>query len=147
MKIDSILLTLGFFLVVGMPLTAMGGSLPGADADGDSITDNVDNCLGLGNPTQDDDDHDGCGNACDNLTCDVDGNGVVGAGDFNTISTNWNTTPGAGCTPNCGTQFLSQGDCDGNGIIGAGDFNALSSEWNQSTGPSAVVVRDASCKP
>ena len=149
MKVSWLVLTLGFFLVVGMPYAAMGGSVPGVDVDGDSISDNVDNCLGLINPTQDDDDHDGCGNECDDslLEADFDGSGVVGAGDFGILSGNWNTSPGVpGCAPTCGITYRHLGDADGSGVIGAGDFGVLSGEWNQSSGPSAVVVKNPECK-
>jgi hypothetical protein len=47
----------------------------GPDADGDLVEDDVDNCVDVANPEQDDVDHDGRGDACDGCTgcepCDV----------------------------------------------------------------------------
>jgi hypothetical protein len=38
------------------------------DGDGDTVCDAIDNCPGVANPLQEDDDHDGTGNACDPCT-------------------------------------------------------------------------------
>ncbi len=48
------------------------------DNDGDGVVDGIDNCPGLANPSQDDDDADGPGNACDPTPRgpDPDGDGV-----------------------------------------------------------------------
>jgi len=79
---------------------------PLTDADGDGVTDALDNCPTVPNPTQIDTDRDGVGNACDSTTptppfVDSDGDGVPNSLD------NCRTVPNP-------TQIDSDGD-------GAGD--------------------------
>lgn len=61
-----------------------------ADSDGDQVPDTADNCQGLANPTQEDRDGDGLGDACDP---DIDGDGVLNAADCGP------TDPGAIAAP------------------------------------------------
>lgn len=75
--------------------------LPMADDDGDYVSDTVDNCLGVANPSQADSDLDGLGDSCDEVN---DGGGLPpGGGD--------GTCPGDAGGP----------DTDGDGIVDACD--------------------------
>ena len=137
MKVSLIALTLGFFLVVGFTLAATAGPTPGGpDGDGDTVEDAFDNCTGTPNAGQEDENHDGCGDAC-SVKCDCDGSGVVGAGDFAQLASEWGQSGDVDC------------DCDGSGVVGAGDFAQLASEWGQSSGPSGITnpSRDYSTCP
>jgi hypothetical protein len=123
-------LTVGFFLAVGLPLAASAGPLPSSssDTDGDTVKDAFDNCTAKSNASQADADHDGCGDACDQLvTADCDGNHSVGGGDFALLSATWGQSPGS-----C--------DIDGNGTSGGGDFAALSAQWGNVIGPSGITT-------
>ena len=77
-------LATGAALLASLPALAGedGCPAPGVDADADGICDDVDNCLGLENPLQEDADGDGAGDACD--ACDEDPEktdpGVCGCG-------------------------------------------------------------------
>jgi hypothetical protein len=130
MKAGLIALTFGLSLAVGLPLAATAGPTPGGiDTDADGVEDAFDNCTERANPGQEDTDHDGCGDACDPLLlCDVDGNGGVGASDFNQCSVEWGST----------VQPLLC-DCDGNGGVGASDFSIMSGEWGLVKGPSGIT--------
>jgi hypothetical protein len=114
---------------VGFPLAATAGPAPGgADTDGVTVEDAFDNCTTISNAGQEDADHDGCGDVCDPaITCDADGNGAVGGGDFIIISSQW------------GMTGALAGDCDGNGTVGGGDFIQLSLEWGLQKGPSGIT--------
>jgi len=130
MKVSLMALAFGFCLVVGLPLAASAGPLPGGpDSDGDTVEDAFDNCSQDSNSDQADGDHDGCGDECDpDLLCDFTGDGAVGGPDFIIQS-------GAfGCnTGSC------PGDCTGDGATGGPDFIALSGEFGQKKGPSGIT--------
>ncbi len=133
MKVSLSAIVLGFFLVVGLPFAASAGPLPGAsgDTDGDGIENAFDNCTERSNRTQDDADHDGCGDACDeSIICDVTNDGQVGGPDFVTISIDFGCSDGPG---NC------VGDCTGDGITGGPDFVTASVEFGNVLGPSGIT--------
>ena len=132
MKVSLSALVFGFFLVVGLPLSASAGPLPGGpDTDGDNIEDAFDNCTLVSNSNQADEDHDGCGDPCDaSITCDRTGDGVVGVGDFVIISADFGCTAGVGSCP---------GDCTGDGVTGTPDVVSISAEFGNSVGPSGIT--------
>ena len=135
MKVSWMAITFGFFLAVGMPLTAMAGPSPGGpDTDGDTIEDAIDNCLTASNTNQADADHDGCGDACDgNLICDVDGDGTVAGSDLSTILGQFGGPPAPGPTP-------PPGDCDGDGAVAGSDLSFALGQFGSAndTGPSGL---------
>ena len=110
--------TLGFLLVVGLPLAASAGpNLDATDSDGDGVSDSFDNCIAVANPGQADKDHSGCGDACD-IPCDVDGDGVVGGAEFSCVIAHFGDNfPGTPSFDDC--------DCDDDGIVGGGDFSKV----------------------
>jgi hypothetical protein len=139
MSTRSMALAFGLVLALGLPLAASAGPLPGGtDSDGDTVEDAFDNCTMASNSNQDDTDHDGCGNACDNLGCDLTNDGIVGGPDYVVLQGDY------GCnTPPC------PGDCTGDGVTGGPDFVALQSSYGQSNGPSGITNPShlASCQP
>ena len=131
MSIRWMALTFGILLATGLPLAASAGPLPGgADTDGDTVEDAFDNCTADSNSNQDDADHDGCGDACDALVCDLTGDGVQGTPDFIVLSGDFGCTLGVGNCP---------GDCTGDGKTGAPDFIALSVDFGKFNGPSGIT--------
>jgi len=105
-------------------------SLGGAclDSDTDGVCDDVDNCVQVANPNQEDADGDGVGDACDNCPevanpdqLDSDGDGV-----------------GDACAP-----FVAICDVDGDGDIDRADTNAILSSRNQpASGPDDPMDAD-----
>jgi len=108
------------------------------DADGDNICDSEDNCLGLNNPLQLDDDLDNIGNLCDNCPndynsgqSDVDGDGIGDACDtctdtdgdgFGNPGYPANTCP----DDNCPTLFNpGQDDTNGNDVGDLCDYQMI----------------------
>jgi len=97
-----------------------------ADADGDGVPDDQDNCPNVSNPNQFDPDFDGLGNACDN--CDLIANGPGQAGIPGVGNQTDRDSDGAGdacdnCNPGCnlivppnGTCANNQNDADGDGV-------------------------------
>jgi hypothetical protein len=140
MKVSLFAMAFGFFLAVGLPLSAGAGPLPGGtDTDGDTVEDAFDNCLADSNFNQDDADHDGCGDACDQLLCDLTGDGIQGGPDFIILSGDFGCNLGPGLCP---------GDCTGDGITGGPDFINLSTDFGKQNGPSGITnpSRQASCQ-
>lgn len=130
MKVSLFSMACGFFLAVGFPLAASAGPLPGgADTDGDTVEDAFDNCSADSNSNQNDADHDGCGDACDALLCDLTGDGKQGTPDFIILSGTWL----------CGPPDTCAGDCTDDGKVGTPDFINLSADWNKSNGPSGIT--------
>ena len=142
MKVSLIAITAGFFLAMGISLSASAGPVPptGNDSDGDTVEDEFDNCVDDTNPGQEDADHDGCGDACDDLLCDLTGDGIQGAPDFVQLSVDFGCTAGVGNCP---------GDCTGDGNTSAPDFVDLSIDFGMSNGPSGITnsSKGPSCQP
>ena len=143
MTIRSMALFWGFFLVVGLPFTAMAGPTPptGNDSDSDGIEDEFDNCSTASNVSQADADHNGCGDACNfgTILCDATGDGKVGAPDFQILISEF----GDDCVFN--PSLLCLADCTGDSKVGAPDFQALVVEFGNSQGPSGIT--NAQCDP
>jgi hypothetical protein len=131
MRAGLITLTFGFFLVVGLPLAATAGPTPGGpDSDGDTVEDAFDNCTAVGNPGQEDADHDGCGDVCDPpMACDCNSDGTVGGPDFVVLQQEFLNSPPDPTT--C--------DCNADGTVGGPDFVVLQQEFLDSKGPSGIT--------
>ena len=129
--------TLLFCLFAGA--AAAGPTLGGPDSDGDGVEDAFDNCLAVVNPSQTDTNHDGCGDACtQSISCDFNGDKVVGLPDFLIQAAHMNVTVPPG----------TLGDCDppgGNGVGGVPDFIALGAQFLHTVGPSGIT--SAACDP
>lgn len=67
-----IMLFLGVFLIHGCGESGDEGIItPFGDADGDGITNNIDNCVNQANPNQADEDNDGIGDVCDPINNNI----------------------------------------------------------------------------
>lgn len=120
-------------LLLALPLTAMAGGDPcagsGGDTDGDTICDDVDNCVDTSNVGQSDVDSDGQGDICDNCLNVPNGPlagpypgryGAFGPGVAGT------TSAGLQCdTNNDGYGNACDADVDNNGFSLAVEFGAI----------------------
>ncbi len=113
-----------------------GGYSPDADLDG--INDNDDNCLGVVNSSQRDDDEDGYGNLCD---ADHDQNCVVGGSDVSLTFAALGT--GAPWAPKNSGAF----DVDENGTVGGSDVSSTFGDLGGAPGPSARACADCTAAP
>jgi len=134
-------LAFGFCLVVGLPLAAMAGPLPGgADTDGDGVENAFDNCTTRSNAGQVDTDHDGCGQFCD---FDWNNDGVVKAGEVTKAASQFGSaacaTPPGPPYNNCVCDFNQDGVCK------AGEVTSIAASFGQKPGPSGIT--NAGCKP
>jgi hypothetical protein len=136
MKVRLLAVAFGFFLATG---TAWAGPAPGgADGDGDGVENAFDNCTGVGNASQADTDHNGCGDACqESIQCDTNGDTAVGAGDAAAMAVQLGMT---GCTP-----ITCSADCNGDTAVGAPDAAILAVELGNMSGPSGIT--NAQCDP
>jgi ELWxxDGT repeat protein len=99
-------------------LTAVNNALNGCDIDRDGIADLSDNCVSVANPSQDDLDDDGAGDACDP---DIDGDGIANGDDACPSQAPGGFAVGAdGCVPDSACdddnpctadRFVSGGSC------------------------------------
>jgi hypothetical protein len=124
---------------------------PDCDADDDGVLDDVDNCLNIPNPGQEDADDDGLGDACDNCSlpnptqadCQPNGVGDVCeiancAGDPACADCNANGVPD-GCEPDCNNNNVAD-ECDIAGASEDCNANAIPDECDLARGRVAVAV-------
>ena len=119
---SAALLTMVFALVSGAGLPPCPG-----DADSDGVCDDIDNCLGVANPTQHDPDLDGYGTTCD---YDINNNCLVGGDDaflvFSNLLANAPWAP-----PELGAYDINQ-----NGLVGGDDAATVFANTLIAPGPS-----------
>ena len=99
------------------------------DTDGDTVPDDIDNCINVPNTNQLDADGDGYGNFCDG---DLNNSNLTTATDFNLFR---------GCLnlPSTTSALCAAADMNGSGLVTATDFNLLRALLNQAPGPSALA--------
>jgi hypothetical protein len=111
--------------VVIVPVTLLKGSLvsgqPFADADGDGIGDDLDNCTLVSNADQRDSNGDGYGNACDP---DLNNDGIVNFADLAKMKSAFFTTD-------------ADADLNGDGVVNFADLARLKTLFFKPPGPSA----------
>ncbi len=93
------------------------------DSDGDTVSDNQDNCTIVSNTNQRDSNGDGYGNACD---ADLNNDGVVTVVDYLIMRSRMN-------------QMDDDADLNGDGYVTVVDYLMLRSRLNQPPGPSGLV--------
>ncbi len=137
MKLKAILAFVGagmLTLALSMPAFA-GDTCPDGDSDG--VCDNVDNCTGIPNPGQRDDDLDGYGNICDG---DLNQDCVVGGADTGQVASQWLAVPPWQPNPN-GAAVGTTGayDINEDNVIGGADTGAIAGNWLGPAGPSGYA--------
>ena len=99
------------------------------DTDGDGVTDDVDNCPAVANASQQDEDRDGVGRACDVETPDSDGDGVADSSDNCPYEPN-PTQSDVGGIGTAGPDGLGDacqcGDVNNDGTVTSSDATVLS---------------------
>jgi hypothetical protein len=132
---SAALLTLALALVSTAGPTCLG------DADSDGVCDveaGGDNCLGLANPAQRDDDEDGYGNVCDP---DTNQDCLVGSADLAGVFANF-----AGSAP-WSPKNVGAFDVDENNVTGASDLARVFSNFASAPGPSGKSCADCTATP
>lgn len=118
--------TFAFLFVVGT-----SGAGPDADSDADGVQDNLDNCVSVANPEQDDTESDGFGNACD---ADYTNDGVVGGPDFGRVLTAFGSSKGD-------ANYDDAVDCTSDEIIGGPDYGCFLSGFGSAPTPGVTEGR------
>jgi hypothetical protein len=103
-------------------------ALSTVDTYGDGVTDDLDNCTLVPNPSQLDADGDGYGNACD---ADLNNSGTVTAADFAIMRSVLGQSASASPT-------AAAADLNGSGTVTAADFAILRSYLGKPPGPSGL---------
>ena len=99
------------------------------DTDGDGISDNLDNCTLVPNPTQLDANADGYGNICD---ADINNSGTVTSSDFGLLRSVLGQAIGASAT-------AAAADMNGSGTVTSSDFGLLRARLGTVVGPSGLA--------
>ena len=132
---SAALLTLALALVSTAGPTCLG------DADSDGICDveeGGDNCLGLANPAQRDDDEDGYGNICDT---DTNQDCVAGAADLTGVFGNFGGA--APWAPKNGGAF----DVNEDNVVGTADLSLVFTAFGSAPGPTGKSCADCTATP
>ncbi|NNF67493.1 MAG: hypothetical protein HKM98_08290, partial [Gammaproteobacteria bacterium] len=100
------------------------------DTDGDSVSDELDNCTLAANPQQTDSDQDGIGNACD-ADINPQNDCLVNFADLSVLTSAFFSVPTA-------EQWNPDADFNGDNIVNFSDLSVLSEQFFLSPGPSSL---------
>jgi hypothetical protein len=132
---SAALLTLALALVSTAGPTCLG------DADSDGICDveeGGDNCLGLANPAQRDDDEDGYGNLCDT---DTNQDCVAGTADLAGVFT------GFGGSSPWSPKNAGAFDVNEDNVVGTADLSLVFTAFGSAPGPTGKSCADCTATP
>lgn len=147
MKLKAIItiLTISILTLVLALVTGAGAGDCAVDADGDGVCDDpgptADNCTGVANPDQRDDDQDGFGNKCDS---DVNQDCAAGTPDIAAITNAF----GAGTINDWnGNPEIAAYDINCDNSVGAPDVGIAFGAFGTPPGPSARTCADCNAIP
>ena len=110
-------------LFAGLLFALVSAPALAVDQDGDGIDDNLDNCITVANPLQQDTDGDGIGNICD---ADFNNDGIVGPADLSLFKANY------------GSTSSPDQDLNSDGIVAPADLSLFKSYYGKPPGPSCT---------